>query len=78
VDKVNNFTSQLVGQLRAALKALSSKVDKEASKEGNAQLLAVSWCVYACACVHVCLVRCPGPGVPVWHATAVHSWTWRA
>jgi hypothetical protein len=42
VERVNSFTSQLVGGLRASLKSLSGKVDKDNSKEVVQQLLAVS------------------------------------
>ncbi|KAF5830825.1 VTC domain-containing protein [Dunaliella salina] len=40
VERVNNFTSQLVGALRTSLKSLSGRVEKESSKDNQEQLLA--------------------------------------
>lgn len=42
VERVNNFTSQLVETLRSSLKNLSARVEKETNKENLDQLLAVS------------------------------------
>eukprot|EP00983_Pelagomonas_calceolata_P023723 747015-Pelagomonas_calceolata.AAC.4 len=40
VERVNKFTSQLVGALRTSLKSLSGRVEKENNKENQEQLLA--------------------------------------
>lgn len=41
VDKVSKFTSRLVGDLRAALAKLNTKVEKETSQQSKAALLQV-------------------------------------